>query len=64
MAIALDYTQRIDPAALKAADVSDVCRYLSWLYQWGGVTHDHPNPKIIQQREYDELVRAGIGVQR
>jgi hypothetical protein len=62
MSIALDYTQRVDPAALKAADVSDVCRYLSWLHRWGGKTHDHINPKIIQQAEYDELTRAGIGV--
>jgi hypothetical protein len=62
MPIALDYTTRIDPADLVAAGVTDVCRYLSWPYRWGGVTHNYPNPKIIQQREFDELVAAGLGV--
>ncbi len=60
--IALDYTTRIDPAALKAAGVTDVCRYLSWPYYWAGQTHSYLNPKIIQQAEFDELAAAGIGV--
>lgn len=52
--IALDYTARIPPAALHAAGVSDVCRYLCYLPvgDW----------KVITKGEYDELVRAGIGV--
>lgn len=62
MGIALDYTSRIDPAALKAVGVTDVCRYLSWTNFWAGATHSYPNPKVIQQREYDELLAAGIGV--
>lgn len=62
MSIALDYTGRIDPAALKAAGVSDVFRYLSWMNYWGGVSHNYPNPKIIQKAEYDELLAAGIAV--
>lgn len=62
MSIALDYTTRIDPAALKSAGISDVFRYLAWPYYWGGQTHSYPNPKIIQKAEYDELVAAGIGV--
>lgn len=62
MAIALDYTARIDPAELHAADVTQVCRYLSWLYYWGGTSHNYVNPKIIQRAEYDELRAAGIEV--
>jgi hypothetical protein len=62
MSIALDYTTRIDPAALIAADVTDVCRYLSWEYRWGGTVHTSINPKIIQRVEFDELVEHGIGV--
>lgn len=62
MAIALDYTSRIDPASLKAAGVTVVCRYLSWLYRWGGQTHTTVNPKIIQADEYTELRKAGIEV--
>lgn len=62
MAIALDYTSRIDPAALQAAGVTVVCRYLSWLYRWGGQTHSTVNPKIIQGAEYRELVSAGLDV--
>jgi hypothetical protein len=62
VSIALDYTRRINPAALRAAGVSDVCRYLSWPNYWGGQTHAGLNPKIIQKPEYDELIGAGIGV--
>lgn len=62
MSIALDYTSPIDPAALKAAGVVAVQRYLSWLYRWGGVTHTYVNPKIIQGPEYAALRRAGIEV--
>jgi hypothetical protein len=51
--IVLDYTARISPAALKAAGVSGVCRYLSWAKaDW----------KVIHKPEYDELVNAGIDV--
>lgn len=62
MSIALDYTSRIAPAALKAAGVSDVCRYLSWPHYWNGRTHTEVNPKIIQRQEYDELANSGVGV--
>jgi hypothetical protein len=62
MPIALDYTTRIAPAALTAAGVTHVCRYLSWLHFWGGTTHTGVNPKIIQKAEYDELTAAGIQV--
>lgn len=54
---AVDYTSRIDPAALKAAGVTDVFRYLCY-----EISPGVPNPKVIQQREYDELIAAGIGV--
>lgn len=53
---------RIDPAALKTAGVTDVCRYLSWPHWWGGMNHAALNPKIIQAPEYRELIAAGIGV--
>jgi hypothetical protein len=46
-----DYTSRIAPAALKAAGVVGVCRYLS-RSSW----------KVIGQAEYNELTRAGLGV--
>lgn len=51
---AVDYTSRIDPAALKAAKVTDVFRYLCYspVGDW----------KTIQKPEYDELIAAGIGV--
>jgi hypothetical protein len=62
--IALDYTSRIGPAALQAAGVTVVCRYLSWLYRYGGQTHSTVNPKIIQRAEYDELAAAGVPVVR
>lgn len=62
MGIALDYTTRIAPAALTGAGVTDVLRYLSWPHRWGGVTHAGINPKVIQAREFDELVDAGLGV--
>jgi hypothetical protein len=62
VSIALDYTRRIDPAALKAAGVTICCRYLSWLHFWGGTTHTGINPKIIQKPEFDELTAAGIWV--
>lgn len=48
----VDYTSRIAPASLKAAGVSGVCRYLSYLPSW----------KVISQAEYDELEHAGIQV--
>ena len=47
-----DYTGRISPSALLANKVTGVCRYLSWL----------PNPKVIQQEEYNTLVNGGIRV--
>lgn len=62
MAIALDYTSPIAPAALVAEGVSDVFRYLSWLHFWGGTTHTTINPKVIQKPEFDDLTKAGIGV--
>jgi hypothetical protein len=62
VSIALDYETRIDPAALRAAGVTDVCRYLSWPNWWGGMNHSTMNPKIIQAPEYRELRAAGIGV--
>lgn len=55
MSIVVDYTARIVPAALHAADVSGVCRYLSPLIEdtaW----------KRITLGEYRELVGAGIDV--
>lgn len=54
MGIALDYTARIDPAALKAVGVTDVCRYLCYL--------PTGNWKVIRKGEYDELLAAGINV--
>lgn len=62
MSIALDYTTRIAPAALRAAGVTDVCRYLSWPHYWAGRTHTEVNPKIIGQTEFAELLDAGVGV--
>jgi len=52
--IAVDYTARIDPQALKNAGVSDVFRYLCYL--------PVGNWKVIQRAEYQELLAAGIGV--
>lgn len=55
MGIALDYTARIDPAALKAAGVTDVLRYISLPLAstaW----------KRIGLAEYRELLAAGIRV--
>lgn len=53
MGIALDYTFRIDPAALRAAGVSDVLRYLK---------PDRVPAYRIAAAEYRELLAAGIGV--
>ena len=52
MSIVLDYTSRINPVALKQAGAIGVSRYLSFL----------PNPKVILQPEYDELINAGVNV--
>lgn len=55
MAIVLDYTSRISPSILKAANAIGVCRYLSPLVNktaW----------KRITQKEYDELISNGIQV--
>lgn len=54
MSLALDYTAPIPTSVLKAAGVTDVCRYLCWLPvgDW----------KVIRQAEYDALVNAGIRV--
>lgn len=55
MGIVLDYTSRIPPAALRAADVIGVCRYLAPLIErtrWKRITLD----------EYRELTAAGIVV--
>lgn len=51
MSIALDYTSRISPAALKAADVSLVFRYIA-PQKW----------KVITPSEYAELKANGIRV--
>lgn len=49
--IVLDYTNRIDPTALKAVGAIGVCRYLSWASAaW----------KVIGKAEYDELAANGI----
>jgi hypothetical protein len=53
MSIALDYTYRIDPTALKAAGASMVCRYLK---------PDSAPAYRIGLKEYRELVGAGIQV--
>lgn len=53
MAIVLDYTYRIDPAALRAAGVSGVCRYLK---------PDSVPEYRITLAEYRELLAAGIDV--
>jgi hypothetical protein len=52
MTIYADYTGRLTPEELKAAGVTGVCRYLSWL----------PNSKCILKAEYDDLVSGGIDV--
>lgn len=55
MSIVVDYTKRIAPDALRAADVVGVCRYLSPLIDstaWKRITLD----------EYRELVNANIKV--
>lgn len=62
MSIAVDCTELPSYTALRAAGVSGVLRYLSWLYRWGGVTHTYINPKIIQKAEYDGLTANGYGV--
>jgi hypothetical protein len=51
MSVVLDYTARIAPAALKAADVVGVCRYIA-PQTW----------KTIKLPEYRELLAAGIAV--
>lgn len=53
MSIVLDYTARIAPAALKAAGVSGVCRYLKPL---------SVPAYAITVAEYRELISAGIRV--
>lgn len=57
-----DYTSPIDPATLLAADITGVCRYLSWPRWWAGQNHNYDNPKIIQKTEYDRLTNNGIQV--
>lgn len=50
---------RLDPAALKAANIVGVCRY-----QWieGGTRPDFNRAKAIDKPEYDSYLRAGITV--
>lgn len=55
MSIVLDYTARIAPAALKAAGVSGVCRYVS-------LPQQNTAWKRIGKAEYNELTAAGIDV--
>lgn len=62
MSIAVDCTELPSYTALRAAGVSGVLRYLSWLYRWGGITHTYINPKIIQKAEYDGLTANGFDV--
>jgi hypothetical protein len=50
--LGLDYTSRIDPAALKQAGVAVVFRYTTWL-GW---------PKSLTKAEADELLAAGIPI--
>lgn len=54
MSIAVDYTARIPPEALRNAGVSGVLRYLC--YEPVGTW------KVIKQPEYDELIGAGFDV--
>lgn len=61
--IVVDYsTGRPSPAALLAAGATGVIRYLSWLYQWGGMMHPAVNPKIILPAELASLRAAGLDV--
>jgi hypothetical protein len=62
MSTVLDYTGRIATKTLIGGDVVAVSRYLSWWYQWGGVTHSTVNSKVIQAAEYRSLVGGGVGV--
>lgn len=55
MGIAVDYTARIDPAALKAAGVTDVLRYIS-------LPQANTAWKRISLGEYQELLAAGVRV--
>lgn len=61
--VAVDYaTGRPSPTALRAAGATGVIRYLSWLYDWAGVTHNYVNPKVIQAPEFTALHNAGLDV--
>jgi hypothetical protein len=62
MSIVVDCTSTPSVASLKAAGVSGVCRYLSWLHLWGGKTHAGINPKIIQRAELERLIAGGFSV--
>ena len=53
MGVILDYTRRIAPAALKAADAEGVSRYLSY---------PEPLRKTIGPAEYDELIANQFSV--
>jgi hypothetical protein len=52
VSIVIDCTASPSVAALKAAGVSGVTRYLSWL----------PNPKVITKAELGRLIEGGISV--
>jgi hypothetical protein len=63
MSIVVDCTSTPSTAALTAAGVSGVTRYLSWLNRWGGTTHSTGvNPKVIRKAEFDRLIAARIAV--
>jgi hypothetical protein len=62
VSIVIDCVKSPPVDAMRAAGVSGLCRYLSWLYRWGGVTHSYINPKIIQKPEFDALLAAGFAV--
>src|SRR6266571_2929759 len=62
MSFVIDCTQSPSVDSMKAAGVSGVCRYLSWLFRWGGTTHSYVNPKVIQKPEFDSLINGDLGV--
>lgn len=62
MTIVIDATTAPPVDAMRAAGVVGLCRYLSWLYRWGGTTHTYINPKVIQRPEFDRLHAAGFDI--
>jgi hypothetical protein len=62
MSLVVDYAGRISPAALRAAGVTGVVRYLSWWNRYGGRAQAVVNPKVILQPEYEQLLAGGVEV--